>query len=187
MFKTLKNIVNSFFINQKINNYKYVHIMFNDKFNKPFVDFLNRNFNQKEHVVLCKRFYNEFPFPEGENVLDIKTLKGLNFNKNEKIICHSLFDNELIDYLYKYEYILKNKTYWMIWGGDLYEAKRDKKNDLVRKNFMGYLLIARKDKNVLIVDDILTTGATVNAIARLIKKQAHNIYVACTARTQLSK
>ena len=25
-------------------SYKYVHIMYNEKFNKPFVDFLNRNF-----------------------------------------------------------------------------------------------------------------------------------------------
>ena len=39
----IKNI-NNYFYNQKINkrikSYKYVHIMFNDKFNKPVVDFL---------------------------------------------------------------------------------------------------------------------------------------------------
>ena len=29
-------------INEDISKYKYVHIMYNDKFNKPFVDFLNK-------------------------------------------------------------------------------------------------------------------------------------------------
>lgn len=51
------------------------------------------------------------------------------------------------------------------------------------KSFKAQNLGSLKSKNVLIVDDILTTGATVNAIARLIKKQANNIYVACIART----
>lgn len=55
------------------------------------------------------------------------------------------------------------------------------------KSFKAQNLDCLKDKNVLIVDDILTTGATVNAIARLIKKQAHNIYVACIARTNFEK
>ena len=32
-------------LNNKIKNAKYIHLMFNDKFNKPFVDFLNRNFD----------------------------------------------------------------------------------------------------------------------------------------------
>lgn len=146
----IKNI-NNYFYNQKINkrikSYKYVHIMFNDKFNKPFVDFLNRNFDKKEHLVLCKRFFKEYPFPTGENVIEIKSLQNLNFEKCEKIICHSLFDGELVDYLYKHKDILKEKSYWMIWGGDLYNAPRDKKNDFVRENFKGYL--TSNDKEVL--------------------------------------
>lgn len=141
--------INNYFYNQKINkrikSYKYVHIMFNDKFNKPFVDFLNRNFDKKEHLVLCKRFFKEYPFPTGENVIEIKSLQNLNFKKCEKIICHSLFDGELVDYLYKHKDILKEKSYWMIWGGDLYNAPRDKKNDFVRSNLKGYLTDFDKD------------------------------------------
>lgn len=114
--------------------------MFNDKFNKPFVDFLNENFDKSEHLILCKRLL-EFPFPQGENVIEIKSLKNLDFtDKNvQKIICHSLFDEELIDYLYDNKNILYEKAYWGIWGGDLYNAKRDEKNDYVRKNFKGYI------------------------------------------------
>lgn len=132
-----------YFINSRYNKiikqYKYVHIMFNDKFNKPFVDFLNTSFNQNEHIILCKRVFNNQPFPVGANVLEIKSLAFLNFSKNKKIICHSLFDNELVKYLYRHKSVLRKKAYWMIWGGDLYEAQRDKKNDFVRKNFKGYI------------------------------------------------
>lgn len=139
LMKKIKQKIKLFAYQRKIDSYKYVHIMFNDKFNKPFVDFLNTNFNPKEHLVLCKRWFSEHPFPEGENVIEITSLKGLKFNKSEKIICHSLFDPELVDYLYKHQDILRNKSYWVIWGGDLYGAQRDKKNDFVRTNFKGYI------------------------------------------------
>lgn len=139
IIKKIKNYFYSKKLNKRISQYKYVHIMFNDKFNKPFVDFINRNFDKKEHVVLCKRWFDEHPFPTGENVIEIKNLKGVDFNCNEKLICHSLFDLELVDYLYRHQNILKNKAYWMIWGGDLYNAPCDKKNDFVRANFKGYI------------------------------------------------
>ena len=135
--RVLKSI-NINLINKKISNAKYVHIMFNDKFNKPFVSFLNRNFNQEEHIVLCKRWFNEHEFPQGKNVFEIKRLKGLKLPKSDKIICHSLFDVELVEYLYNNKNLL-NKAYWVIWGGDLYNAKRDKINDYVRQNFKGYI------------------------------------------------
>ena len=136
-------------VNAKIKKAKYVHLMFNDKFNKPFVDFLNRNFNQKEHLILCKNFY-DFPFPEGKNVIELKYLARLKFDKVQKLICHSLFDNEVVEYLYKHPDILKNKAYWVMWGGDLYDAVRDEKNDFVRSNFKGYLLFADDERNILI-------------------------------------
>lgn len=136
-------------INKIIKHYKFVHIMFNDKFNKPFVDFLNRNFDSKEHLVLVKKFFDEFPFPQGNNVIKIKSLYKLNFENVEKIFCHSLFDRELLEYLFKHQDILKNKSYWLIWGGDLYNAPRDEKNDFVRENFKGYVTDVDGDKAFL--------------------------------------
>lgn len=146
LIKNIKQIIKTAKINQRINRAKIVHIMFNDKFNKPFVDFLNKNFNQKEHLVLCKRIFDQFPFPDGENVIEIKTLKNLNFDKVEKIICHSLFDNELVDYMFNHQNMLKQKVYWVMWGGDLYGAPRDEKNDFVRKNFRGYIACIAGDE-----------------------------------------
>lgn len=136
-------------INKDISKYKYVHIMFNDKFNKPFVDLLNKYLNSSEHMVLCKRvFYNDAvqPFPVGDNVYEFIKLKGLDLgNTNvEKIIFHSLFFSDVIDYLYEHKEVLA-KSYWRIWGGDLYNATRDKKNDYVRRNFKGYIGIIDRE------------------------------------------
>jgi len=122
-------------------NTPIVHVMFNDKFNKPFVDFLNKNFDQENHTIICKRWFQDLPFPKGKNVIEITSLQEVNLtsNKIQKIICHSLFDSQLIDFLHDYPAILKKKSYWLVWGGDLYDCIRDEKNDFVRKNFAGYL------------------------------------------------
>lgn len=138
------------FPQQKIlNEAKYVHLMHNDKFNKPFVDFLNRNFNPREHLVLCKRIKELdaiVPFPDADNVIEINKLKNIDFSspKIEKIICHSLFIPGLVDLLYERKELL-GKSYWMVWGGDLYGAVRDEKNDFVRKNVKGYIGDLDKD------------------------------------------
>ena len=137
---------NRFSVNKRIKDADVVHIMFNDKFNKPFVDMLNRNFDPSKHLVLCKRWFDSeaTPFPEGKNVVEIKKLKNYNLNNAKKIICHSLFDSELVDLLHKTPALLK-KSYWAMWGGDLYKAPRDKQNDFVRKNLKGYINAIDKD------------------------------------------
>lgn len=137
-------------INEDISKYKYVHIMYNDKFNKPFVDFLNKYFDSNEHMVLCYRSSTDYvarPFPEGKNVYEFIKLDGLNLRAQniEKIIFHSLFTKGCVDYLYENKDILE-KSYWTIWGGDLYNAKRDDKNDFVRKNFKGYISAIKGDE-----------------------------------------
>ncbi len=141
LLRKIKQKINNVKLSYRIkkDNVKFIHLMFNDKFNKPFVDFLNSNFNSKEHLILCKKFFNQHPFPIGKNVIKIKRFEDIDLNKCEKIICHSLFDNELVEYLYNNKDILRKKAYWAIWGGDLYNAPRDEKNDFVRKNFKGYL------------------------------------------------
>jgi len=149
-----KNLPHIHKVNLALKKCKYVHLMYNDKFNKAFVDFLNSNFNQEEHIILCKRWVKDetiAPFPKGINVIEIYSLFGLDFEcKNiKKIICHSLFDKEIVNYFYKHPYLLQNKFSWLIWGGDLYEAPRNKINDFVRRNCSEYLLLAEKDYDIV--------------------------------------
>lgn len=130
-------------INYVISKYKYIHIMSNDKFIKPFVDFMNNYFGDDEHLFLINDLGIDTkvaPFPSGKNVFEFMKLKGINFGaKNiDKLIFHSLFAQDWVDYLYKNKDLL-NKSYWVMWGGDLYNPPRDEKNDYVRKNFKGYL------------------------------------------------
>lgn len=127
--------------------YKYVHLMFNDKFNKSVVDFLNKHFNPQDHLFLCKRFFKEFPFPTGANVMEIQSLYQINWNElhAEKIICHSLFDNEVIDFLFAHKEYLK-KAVWIMWGGDFYKYPEDEKNIYVRQNFAHYVTNYEKEE-----------------------------------------
>lgn len=130
--KSYKNRINKFLKSDII-----VHLMFNDKFIKPFVDFINENFDQNKHIILCKRWF-DFPFPNGKNVFEIKSYKFINFQNVKKIICHSLFDNEVVELLYQNKELLI-KANWAMWGGDLYDANRDEKNDYVRSHFPVYI------------------------------------------------
>ncbi|MBO4745991.1 MAG: TDP-N-acetylfucosamine:lipid II N-acetylfucosaminyltransferase [Alphaproteobacteria bacterium] len=125
----------------KLTGYKFVHLCHNDKFIKPFVDFCNRNFDPKEHVFLCQNCFPQFEYPTGANVIPMRTLYQFDFSSKDikKIICHSLFVGGIQSFLWKNKKLLKEKCLWMIWGGDLYNAPRDEKNDYIRKNFRGYI------------------------------------------------
>lgn len=169
--KGKKKNKNSKAINERLHNAKYVHIMHNDKFIKPFVDFLNRNFDKEEHLVLCKRWCKQFSFPEGKNVIEINSLADLKFENVEKIFCHSLFDDELVKYLYKHKNILKEKAYWVIWGGDLYNAQRDEINDYVRCNFKAYInkcdeSVCREKYNAIQSDKVFYNAAYIFPITK---------------------
>lgn len=138
--RLISSIYKRFFaciVNYKLHRYKYIHIMFNDKFNKPFSDFLNRNFSTDEHLIICKHKYRDMPILFGNNVYMVKSLKYIRFRRNNLLIFHSLFDSEFVDKLYNDKTLL-DRSCWVVWGGDLYCAPRDYKNDFVRSNFFAY-------------------------------------------------
>lgn len=140
------------YVNDRIKSAKYVHIMYNDKFNKPLVDFFNSHFNKNDHLILCQKLLKNEPptlMPEGENVIEIDSLKNLEFSSVNKLFFHSLFISGAITYLFKHKNILKEKAYWIVWGGDMYNAKRNFKHDFVRKNFKGYVPVLEGDEKVL--------------------------------------
>lgn len=136
-------------INKALKTARYVHLIYDDKFAKPFVDFMRNFFPKNEHVFICD-CYMHFPFDEDQTAFKVSNcFKGIHLDRPniEKIICHSLYVRGAVDFFYSHPKLLREKAYWLIYGGDLYDAPRDEKNDFVRQNFRGYL--ASYDAKVL--------------------------------------
>lgn len=111
-----------------------LHVIVNDKFIKPYVDFINEKFSNGKHYFFV--FENGvYELPENrQNVTIIRkprSFLGKIFYKfcyvrllfllvlSEKIIYHGLMDRFLIKLLAIFPLNLK-RSYWCIWGGDLY-------------------------------------------------------------------
>ncbi|KIO70373.1 TDP-N-acetylfucosamine:lipid II N-acetylfucosaminyltransferase [Caldibacillus thermoamylovorans] len=112
---------------------KNLHILSIDKFSEPYINFINKHFNPGEHQFALissklntefrskykniKRFYNK-PF---SFLLLIKYM-----NKSEHIMIHSLFNPKILLLLFFQPWLLK-KSYWIVWGGDLYAYMKPRK------------------------------------------------------------
>ena len=124
----------------EIKKYKYVHLMNNGLHSVNIIHFINKHFNNNEHCFIfpCVMFYEtQEKLADVENVF-FCSLNNIDVHTTNKIIIHGFFDPNLIKALYKNKKIL-NKTYWFIWGGDLYSAPDTKMDNYVRKNVAGIL------------------------------------------------
>jgi UDP-2,3-diacylglucosamine pyrophosphatase LpxH len=107
---------------------KILHIFPRDKFTDPFIKFINENFDKNEHVFLILGNENSYKIKKQDNIIFIKkNLKSLQIlmkylYNSEKIILHGLFISQMNIILYLQPWLLK-KSYWVIWGGDLYHYK----------------------------------------------------------------
>jgi dTDP-N-acetylfucosamine:lipid II N-acetylfucosaminyltransferase len=108
----------------------HLHIAQNEKFIVPFINFINSNYNKKEHefAILEGRSEQIFQIPVLKNVK--KTNKNLcsllllscKMNKSKKIFLHGLFDSKVMILLFLQPWLLK-KCFWIVWGGDLYSYR----------------------------------------------------------------
>jgi hypothetical protein len=103
---------------------KFLHICSNEKFINSFIEFINTEFNSEEHYFIVIQD-KQFNIITGKNIntinsvqYNVRYLKTM-MNKSEKIFFHSLINDHLI-YLLFFNPKLLNKSYWMIWGADLY-------------------------------------------------------------------
>ena len=137
---------------------KYIHVMPNEKFIEPYIEFIKNNFNFDEH-----EFYlidgKKFKVPKYDNIflykskfnknkiieiLKLSKFLYKNLKRGEKIYFHSLFNKRIILFLFFFRNFLK-KSNWIIWGGDLYCYEKRKKffkhfiwyriEDYVKRNF----------------------------------------------------
>ncbi len=138
-------------INKRLKKVRFVHLMFNDKFNKSVVTFINDTFVSEEHLILCKQIHENndiTPMPSDLNVIQVTSYADVDFSCVEKIFCHALFDDEIMQLFYKKKALLQ-KTYWIMWGGDLYAPLGTLKYDYVKSHFKGYIGIADGEIDVV--------------------------------------
>ncbi|MDI3545801.1 MAG: hypothetical protein PWP68_1218 [Rikenellaceae bacterium] len=111
---------------------KYLHIFPNEKFTEPYIEFINKNFNSKDHLffIIGKGIGTKITLRDNVKKLskDFKSIICLfkNMYKCEKIFLHGLFFPQIL-ILFMQPWLLK-KSNWIIWGGDLYYYKFRKKN-----------------------------------------------------------
>lgn len=109
-----------------------LHILTPSIFTKPYINFVNKNFSQEEHVFFIVTDDYDYLRDTDENVIQISKnfnslvllIKGLYTSK--KVHLHSLFMTKVVILLYLQPWLLK-KCYWVIWGADLYCYLRERK------------------------------------------------------------
>lgn len=100
----------------------------NQKFTAPYIDFVNNNFNQKDHLFLIIVNNINEKVISGENVKKVtKDLKSLfliliYMYRFKKIFLHGLFIRKVVLILFLQPWLIK-KSNWIVWGGDLYEYR----------------------------------------------------------------
>lgn len=104
---------------------KIIHIMLLDKFNIPFIDFLQEHFGLINHkfIFVQKREFKHGMTPDREVTWIDKIEKVSELFKElycaDKIIIHGLWSKYFIGLLLLQPWLLK-KCYWVMWGGDFY-------------------------------------------------------------------
>ncbi len=129
----------------EVQKYKYIHIMNNGFHTFTILNFINKYFDNLEHCFI-------FPNPREETKLKIDeisnaystSLESITIEFAKKIVFHGLFTKTVIEYLYCNSEWL-SKSYWYIWGGDLYNIEQSKEGDFVRSNFAGILTAFDRD------------------------------------------
>ncbi|RDW21448.1 4-alpha-L-fucosyltransferase [Oceanobacillus arenosus] len=128
---------------------KNLHILNNDKFTEPYINFVNKYFNLKQHQFAViptlntvieskskntKYFYSQ-PF---DFILLLRYL-----NQADRIFLHSLFSPKIMVILFLQPWLLK-KCYWIIWGKDLYDYNKARESIKAKsKEFLRAFIIKR--------------------------------------------
>lgn len=120
--------------------YKFIHVMNNGIHSVNIINFLNKYFDNDEHCFvfpfLMKKNIKE-ELSGAKNVYHI-SLKSININHIKKIVVHGMFDENLVKFLYRNKDYLE-KTFWFIWGGDLYRPFNTKIEQYVKENVAGII------------------------------------------------
>lgn len=134
---------------------KHLHVANTNKFIEPYINFINSNFDMKNHQFLCftsKKATNhinnsyENAQLQGEIIGNIKLLKEL-YAAN-RIYLHSLFSIKIVILLFFQPWLLK-KCYWIIWGGDLYVYREPRTTVVARVKEYARAFVIKRMGNIV--------------------------------------
>ena len=103
---------------------KIIHVMVNEKFIPPFIDFVNKEFKVENHefLIFGKKEISKYNLKH-KNIHFIGKLNFIftiyKFFFAEKIIIHGLWHEGFIKTMLFLSW-LQNKCFWIMWGGDFY-------------------------------------------------------------------
>lgn len=117
---------------------KILHIGSATVFLPPFIRLLSKEFSSYDHEYYLTSSISNNDLPSDKTVILIDgngtARKCINYFKmllrmatSDKIILHGLFNPIVVLILFFMPWVLK-KTYWVIWGSDLYTYTRSKNN-----------------------------------------------------------
>jgi hypothetical protein len=103
---------------------KIMHLMAYEKFTEPYIKFINDNFDSNDHLFFLYGENENYVVTKYQNVIKLNMKNFFSFTKSlyksKKIIIHGLFFNKKLSFIFISQPWLLNKSYWVIWGGDLY-------------------------------------------------------------------
>src|SRR5690606_23676760 len=112
------------------NSVQYIHILTNHAVVSPFVELINKSFNEREHLffIINGISTDKISIPNYRNVHLIRSFNSsfiffkliFQLNSCKKIFLHGLFSSPILVLLWLQPWLLK-KSNWLIWGGDLYQ------------------------------------------------------------------
>ncbi|ACJ75331.1 4-alpha-L-fucosyltransferase [Thermosipho africanus H17ap60334] len=103
----------------------YLHILNDNKYSDKFIEFINQNFSISDHhfVTFSKRpKYLDRGKVEIVDIYKLSQIRWLykKISNADKIFLHSLFRGGKSLMLFLFNRKNLYKTYWVVWGGDLY-------------------------------------------------------------------
>lgn len=109
---------------------KFLHIMNEEKFSMPFIEFISSNYNNEDHFFIITGYNNYID----RNKLNLKNIIFFDkdnksafqltklMNESDQIIIHGFFQNMKFKIIMLFNYMNLKKVNWIIWGGDLYDT-----------------------------------------------------------------
>ncbi|MBO0583150.1 hypothetical protein EXQ44_15140 [Clostridium botulinum] len=153
-YREFKYIIDNLYSNDK-KYIKNLHLMYDNFYNKRFIEFVNENFPQNEHkFIIIKPVDYELKYIDNVDKYDNVEILYLEYfefklyyhvKSSEKVFIHYLYDY-ICEFIYKYDIEKDVELNWIVWGGDLYEYIKFELYDEKTKEAVKY----KYDKNIFL-------------------------------------